>query len=226
MKLWYSIVILLVCFVACKNSSLKQREIMSPSVQDTLKDSRYDSVVYFDERPYDVPGDPRDGREYYLRKDSLFFRGKDTFYCREYHSYFFPRGNTKRRIFYEKSTKSEKVEPFMEYWYHDNGKISDKIDYFTRRDSIIYDIDTVKCSELHIVYDEKGHMIARGCQGIAENEDINTGMNVGTWSYYKDGKLVKEEYYHNGSFGKDYIIHFLYESKYTREIIVTNNFQL
>ena len=137
MKLWYSIVILLVCFVACKNSSLKQREIMSPSVQDTLKDSRYDSVVYFDERPYDVPGDPRDGREYYLRKDSLFFRGKDTFYCREYHSYFFPRGNTKRRIFYEKSTKSEKVEPFMEYWYHDNGQISDKIDYFTRRDSII-----------------------------------------------------------------------------------------
>ena len=226
MKLWCPIVILLVCFVACKNSSLKQREIMSPSVQDTLKDSRYDSVVYFDERPYDVPGNPRDGRKYYLRKDSLFFRGKDTFYCREYHSYFFPRGNTKRRIFYEKSTKSEKVDPFMEYWYHDNGKISDKIDYFTRRDSIIYDIDTVKCRELHIVYDENGHMIARGCQGIAENEDINTGMNVGTWSYYKEGKLVKEEYYHNGSFGKDYIIHFLYKSKYTREIIVTNNFQL
>lgn len=114
----------------------------------------------------------------------------------------------------------------MEYWYHDNGKISNEIDYFTRRDSVIYDIDTVKCSELHIVYDENGHMIARGCQGIAENEDINTGMSVGTWSYYKDGKLVKEEYYHNGSFGKDYIIHFLYKSKYTREIIVTNNFQL
>ena len=37
---------------------------------------------------------------------------------------------------------------------------------------------------------------------------------------------MKEEYYHNGSFGKDYIIHFLYKSKYTREIIVTNNFQL
>ena len=84
MKLWYSIVILLVCFVACKNSSLKQREIMSPSVQDTLKEPRYDSIVYFDERPYDVSGDPRDGRKYYLHKDSLFFRGKDTFYCREY----------------------------------------------------------------------------------------------------------------------------------------------
>ena len=68
MKLWYSIVILLVCFVACKNSSLKQREIMSSSVQDTLKEPRYDSIVSFD----DGYQGGKKGKKYYLYKDSFF----------------------------------------------------------------------------------------------------------------------------------------------------------
>ena len=106
---------------------------MSSSVQDTLKEPRYDSIVSFD----DGYQGGKKGKNTICTRTAFFFRGKDTFYCREYHSYFFPRGNTKRRIFYEKSTKSEKVEPFMEYWYHDNGKISNEIDYFTRRDSVI-----------------------------------------------------------------------------------------
>ena len=220
MKAWCCIFILLVCLPACKNTSSKQ-EGMDTSSQNTLKDSRYDSIVPSGENSHNMLPEVR---KYYLHKDSLFVREKDTFHCKEYHSYFDAQGHTKRIVFYEKNT--EYAKPFMEYWYHDNGQISDKTYYFTQRDSIIYDIDTVKCNELHIVYDQMGHVIARGCQGIAANEDINTGMSVGTWYYYKDGKLMKEEYYHNGSFGKDYIIHFLYKTKYTKEIIVTNNFQL
>ena len=222
MKIQYCIFILLVCFTSCKNISSKQGRTMAASVQDSLKDSRYDSIVSFD--AHHMYERVKEGKKYYLHKDSLFVREKDTFYCREYHSYFDTHGNIRGIIFYRKNT--EYTDPFMEYWYHDNGQISEKIYYFTQKDSIIYDIDTVKCNAVHILYDPKGNIIFRGCQGAAANEDINTGMSVGTWYYYKDGKLVKEEYYHNGSYGKDYIIHFLYKTKYTKEIIVTNNFQL
>ena len=222
MKIQYCIFILLVCFTSCKNISSKQGRTMAASVQDSLKDPRYDSIVSFD--AHHMYERVKEGKKYYLHKDSLFVREKDTFYCREYHSYFDTHGNIRGIIFYRKNT--EYTDPFMEYWYHDNGQISEKIYYFTQKDSIIYDIDTVKCSALHILYDPNGNVIFRGCQGTAANEDINAGMSVGTWYYYKDGKLVKEEYYHNGSYGKDYIIHFLYKTKYTKEIIVTNNFQL
>ena len=44
MKAWCCIFILLVCLPACKNTSSKQ-EGMDTSAQNTLKDSRYDSIV-------------------------------------------------------------------------------------------------------------------------------------------------------------------------------------
>ena len=56
--------------------------------------------------------------------------------------------------------------------------------------------------------------------------ELKSASGDSIWVKVEDGKLVKEEYYHNGSYGKDYIIHFLYKTKYTKEIIVTNNFQL
>jgi hypothetical protein len=68
MKVWCSISVLLVCFVACKNSSLKQREIMSPSVQDTLKDSRYDSILSFADH---MPQGIKEAEKSHLHKDSL-----------------------------------------------------------------------------------------------------------------------------------------------------------
>ena len=48
MKIQYCIFILLVCFTSCKNISSKQGRTMAASVQDSLKDSRYDSIVSFD----------------------------------------------------------------------------------------------------------------------------------------------------------------------------------
>ena len=47
MRNCYPIFILLVCLVACKNTSSKQG-VMDTFVLDTLKDSRYDSILSFD----------------------------------------------------------------------------------------------------------------------------------------------------------------------------------
>ena len=62
------IVILLVCLVACERVSPKQKEAMDASVQDTLKDSRYDSIVSFeDHRSQDI----KEAEKSHLHKDSL-----------------------------------------------------------------------------------------------------------------------------------------------------------
>ena len=53
---------------------------MAASVQDSLKDSRYDSIVSFD--AHHMYERVKEGKKYYLHKDSLFVREKDTFYCR------------------------------------------------------------------------------------------------------------------------------------------------
>ena len=62
------IVVLLVCLVACERVSPKQKEAMDASVQDTLKDSRYDSIVFFDHhRSQDI----KEAEKRHLHKDSL-----------------------------------------------------------------------------------------------------------------------------------------------------------
>ena len=68
MKAWCCIFILLVCLPACKNTSSKQ-EGMDTSAQNTLKDSRYDSIVPSNESSHNMPPEVR---KYYLHKDSLF----------------------------------------------------------------------------------------------------------------------------------------------------------
>lgn len=68
MKPWYSIVVLLVCLFAFESVSPKQKEAMDASVQDTLKDSRYDSIVFFDHhRSQDI----KEAEKRHLYKDSL-----------------------------------------------------------------------------------------------------------------------------------------------------------
>ena len=94
------IFILLVCLVACKNSSFKQG-VMDTFALDTLKDLRYDSIVPSGENSHNMLPEVR---KYYLHKDSLFVREKDTFHCKEYYSYFDAQGHTKRIVFYEKNT--------------------------------------------------------------------------------------------------------------------------
>lgn len=62
------IVILLVCLFAFERVSPKQKEVMDASVQDTLKDSRYDSIVFFeDHRSQDI----KEAEKSHLHKDSL-----------------------------------------------------------------------------------------------------------------------------------------------------------
>ena len=62
------IVVLLVCLFACERVSPKQKEAMDASVQDTLKDSRYDSIVSFeDHRSQDI----KEAEKIHLHKDSL-----------------------------------------------------------------------------------------------------------------------------------------------------------
>lgn len=100
MKIQYCIFILLVCFTSCKNISSKQGETMAASLQDSLKDPRYDSIISFD--AHHMYERVKEGKKYYLHKDSLFVREKDTFYCREYHSYFDTHGNIRGIIFYRK----------------------------------------------------------------------------------------------------------------------------
>ena len=48
MKIQYCIFILLVCFTSCKNISSKQGGTMAASLQDSLKNPRYDSIISFD----------------------------------------------------------------------------------------------------------------------------------------------------------------------------------
>ena len=62
------IVVLLVCLFACERVSPKQKEAMDASVQDTLKNSRYDSIVSFeDHRSQDI----KEAEKSHLHKDSL-----------------------------------------------------------------------------------------------------------------------------------------------------------
>ena len=91
---------------------------------------------------------------------------------------------------------------------------------------MIYGRDTEQCLELEIDYDEKGNIIGRSCNGIASNEDVNTGFAVGTCYVYKDNKLVKELYFHNAKIGDDYILHKIYDGKGGYKEIYTNNYML
>jgi hypothetical protein len=90
-----------------------------------------------------------------------------------------------------------------------------------RTDSlIINNNDTLHCNELHLLYDEQGNLVEKGCQGFY----AGMGMCVGTWYIYKNKKLVQEVYYHNDEYGKDYIIFRNYNEKGEYREIITNNF--
>jgi hypothetical protein len=62
------IFILLVCLVACETVSPKQKEAMDASVQDTLKDSRYNSILSFADH---MPQGIKEAEKSHLHKDSL-----------------------------------------------------------------------------------------------------------------------------------------------------------
>ena len=63
--------------------------------------------------------------------------------------------------------------------------------YFSKKDSVIYDRDTVECHSLHISYDSNGKIEERTCMGQECNKDVCTGIGVGTRFFYKDGKLIE-----------------------------------
>lgn len=83
----------------------------------------------------------------------------------------------------------------------------------------------VNCGHLNLIYNKKGEVIEKVCQGYVQNDSISTGMYVGNRYIYKDRKLAYEAFYNNDNFGLDYIIHKLYNNGTYKEVI-TNNFAL
>jgi len=207
MKLRLFILILL--FSACiTNRSQQEFSIEEKVTNDTIYEGRYKRIA----------------------KDSLIIREKDTAELRIYQfdnntdvSYTY-WGYFKKDIDPEVPDYKH-IIPIREYYYRNNKLISETF-HFPKKDSMIYGRDTEQCLELEINYDEKGNIIGRSCNGIASNEDINTGFGVGTAYVYKDNKLVKELYFHNAKRGDDYILHKIYNGKGGYKEIYTNNYML
>ena len=163
-------------------------------------------------------------KKYIFYKDSVFYRGEDTLVCKELHQYLYPNGKLYREKLYNR--ESWGLEPLAEYWYNTDGKLSEYIYYFSKKDSVIYDRDTVECHSLHISYDNNGKIEERTCMGQECNKDACTGIGVGTRFFYKEGKLIETKYYHNDILGRDYIIHRTYNNKGGHRDTITNNYDL
>lgn len=89
-----------------------------------------------------------------------------------------------------------------------------------RKDSIVE--EKIICKELHTYYDKQGNIQEKGCQGLYNGMKVP----VGTWSFYNKGCLVKEIYYHNDEFGKDYILFKYFNKGKMYKELITNNFIL
>ena len=107
---------------------------------------RYSVDLYTNEELY--------GKKYTFFKDSVFYRREDTLVCNELRQYYYPNGKLYREELYNR--ESWGLQPLVEYWYNTEGKLSEYIYYFSKKDSIIYDRDTVRCHSLHISYDNNG----------------------------------------------------------------------
>ena len=174
-----------------------------------------------------------EGRFKRIAKDSLIIRGKDTAIINELKIYQFDDNTDVSYTYlgyYKKDIDPETPDhryiiPVRKYYFR-NNKLLFETFYFPKKDSMIYGRDTEQCLELEINYDEKGNVIRRLCNGIAANEDINTGFAVGTCYIYKDNKLIKELYFHNAKRGDDYILHKIYDDKGGYKEIYTNNYML
>lgn len=207
----------LLFFLSCKNTPLKS-EPFKKAIADTI----ISVCDKFDEKKNDFIC-----RENHIfHKDSLWFRGKDTLVCKEIHFLYDTNKKLEKKSYWGYFSEERKLLPLLEIDYHKDKKTS-LVYYFQKNDSlIIHNNDTIKCKELHITYDENGNIKEKGCQGYVSNNDISTGMSVGTWFYYKNGKISREIYYHNAEFGKDYIKHKLYNENGNYKEVFTNNFIL
>ncbi|MBV7440711.1 hypothetical protein KRX57_04700 [Weeksellaceae bacterium TAE3-ERU29] len=147
------------------------------------------------------------------KRTTLFYDNKDELYHKKY------------EVLATKNENSDDYKTIIDEYY-ENGNKTSEVRYFVKGDSLILQgKDTIKCNELHIAYDKNGNVKEKGCQGYISNADISTGMSVGTWFYYKNGELIKEVYFHNAEFGKDYIIHRCFNDEEFTDVI-TNNFIL
>ena len=123
---------------------------------------RYSVDLYTNEELY--------GKKYTFFKDSVFYRREDTLVCNELRQYYYPNGKLYREELYNR--ESWGLQPLVEYWYNTEGKLSEYIYYFSKKDSIIYDRDTVRCHSLHISYDNNGKIEERTCMGDECNKDV------------------------------------------------------
>ena len=210
MKLRLFILILL--FSACiTNRSQQEFSIEEKVTNDTIYEGRYKRIA----------------------KDSLIIREKDTATINELRIYQFDNNTDVSHTYWGYFKKDidpevpdyKHIIPIREYYFRNNKLISETF-HFPKKDSMIYGRDTEQCLELEINYDEKGNIIQRSCNGIASNEDINTGFGVGTCYIYKNNKLIKELYFHNAKRGDDYILHKIYDGKGGYKEIYTNNYML
>ena len=213
----FCLVMICLFFLSCKNMTSKNYHI---------KETKADTIVSvcdkFDEKKNEFVC--REKHIFY--KDSIWFREKDTLICKEIHFLYDANKKLEKKSYFGHSSKVGNLLPLQEIGYHQNKK-SSLVYYFQKTDSlIIQGKDTIKCSELHIAYDKNGNIKEKGCQGYVSNNDISTGMVVGTWYHYKNSRLTREVYYHNAEFGKDYIKHKIYDESGNFNEIFTNNFML
>lgn len=217
---WISYILCFCLTICCVNRNIQKEYSYNTKI------AKPDSIIRYIDKLDSVNFQPIYGEEHIFYKDSVFYRGKDTILSKEKHLKYSSKGKLKNKVFYGYIENSKYLSPLTEFHYDEKGRISEYIYYFSKKDSIIYDKDTVGCSELHILYDKKGNVVEKVCQGTAKNEDINMGMSVGTWYFYKDNKLIKELYFHNAKIGDDYILHKIYNDKGGYKEIYTNNYML
>ena len=206
-----AVVLLFLLLSACNVTQNQQEKPLEGKVNDTIYEGRYKRIA----------------------KDSLIIRGKDTATINQLEIYDFENRTDIKYTYwgyYKKDIDPETPDykyiiPVRTYYFRNNKLISETF-HFPEKDSMIYGRDTEQCLELEIDYDEKGNIIGRSCNGIASNEDVNTGFAVGTCYVYKDNKLVKELYFHNAKIGDDYILHKIYDGKGGYKEIYTNNYML
>ena len=71
---------------------------------------------------------------------------------------------------------------------------------------LVISIDTVPNGKLYLSFHENGNLKEKGYQGNISNENVNTGMSIGTWYYYDSSKhLDSTIFYNNDEFGNDFI---------------------
>lgn len=110
-------------------------------------------------------------------------------------------------------------QPFHSIHFYDNNKI--------KEEEFILDgcIDTDKnifSNKFIISYDSEGFISEKGIQGTYNGN----GVPVGTWYFYKKRKLIQTRYYHNDTFGADYILYKNFENENGFKEYKTNNFVL